>query len=293
MEEKKTKKEDKNNIKIREISSNFKKAMKMTPMCRKKKKSVLFLEPPKEFKLNNIKKTEISMKPKLLEQKIQSDILHSKTKKSKSKTKTDKNSTLSYLPPIKTKVVNINKHYFIPIITKFDPSKFMENVKKRSSYERIKTMENNKRIYYFNNNNKFQSAVTKKRKLTKTRSLNKSEIFNNSGTENGKEREKKREDKIKYNNNKENEIRKDEIEDKKSDNNENIEIKIERKKSDKKRISRENSSKIINNEINNDEKNNEDNMTNNKIIIHNHNKSADSGKKKYYNVFKKILCCFY
>ena len=293
MEEKKTKKEDKNNIKIREISSNFKKAMKMTPMCRKKKKSVLFLEPPKEFKLNNIKKTEISMKPKLLEQKIQSDILHSKTKKSKSKTKTDKNSTLSYLPPIKTKVVNINKHYFIPIITKFDPSKFMENVKKRSSYERIKTMENNKRIYYFNNNNKFQSAVTKKRKLTKTRSLNKSEIFNNSGTENGKEREKKKEDKKKNKNNKKKKIRKEKIKDKKSDNNENIEIKIERKKSDKKRISRENSSKIINNEINNDEKNNEDNIKNNKIIIHNHNKSADSGKKKYYNVFKKILCCFY
>ena len=42
MEEKKTKKEDKNNIKIREISSNFKKAMKMTPMCRKKKKKVYY-----------------------------------------------------------------------------------------------------------------------------------------------------------------------------------------------------------------------------------------------------------
>ena len=149
-----------NSIKILDIKSNFKKARKISPSNfaeqGKKKKSVVFLEPPKELKYPNIKKTQIMGNPnKIFTPNFQTEIGHSKRRKSKnnvksSKVKSARNHSIKKLPTQKTKVVNINKHYYIPIITQFDTStvisKKNENhskKKKENSYSRINTRERN------------------------------------------------------------------------------------------------------------------------------------------------------
>ena len=305
-EKEKSKIEDNNNIEIKEITGNFKKARKIDlfkpPDLRKRKKSVMFLEAPKAFKLNNIKKTtEIIMNPNELQKKLQSEIFHSRTKKSRNKSKTDKNSTVGILPPIKTKVVNINKHYYIPIFSKFDPTAFLENVKKRPSYERIRTMENDKKIEFnkIKKKSKFSTTLCINKKLKKPENLFKEDISEIENGENGSEKE----DDIKIKrNNKKNKVNKTqkieeekekEKEDKKIDDNENKEVKMEMDKKEENRTEKENKD--------NSEKckNNEDNMTNNRVIIYIQNKSANNEKeieeekKKKTSTIKKLLCCLY
>ena len=156
-----------NSIKILDIKSNFKKARKITPsnfaeQC-KKKKSVVFLEPPKELKSPNIKKTQIIRTTnKIFTPNFQTEIGHSKRRKSKnnvkpSKVKSARNHTIKKLPTQKAKVVNINKHYYIPIITQFDTSTVIstknENQskkKKENNNSRMNTSERNIRKIDFN-----------------------------------------------------------------------------------------------------------------------------------------------
>ena len=156
-----------NSIKIIDIKSNFKKARKVSPSNfaehGKKKKSVVFLEPPKELKSPNIKKTQIIKNTnKIFTPDFQTEIGHSKRRKSKnnvkpSKVKSARNHTIKKLPTQKTKVVNINKHYFIPIITQFDTSTVIstknENQskkKKENNNSKINTSERNIRKIDFN-----------------------------------------------------------------------------------------------------------------------------------------------
>ena len=305
-EKEKPKEEDNKSIDIKEITSNFKKARKMNlfkpPDLRKRKKSVMFLEAPKELKLNNIKKTEIIMNPNVLQQKLQSEILHSKTKKSKNKLKTDKNCTTGILPPIKTKVLNINKHFYIPIFSKFDPTAFLENVKKRPSFERIRTLENDPKIEFNNikKTNKFSTTLCIK-KLKNSENIfkeNNNEIENGKIGENGENDKEKEDDvKIKINNKKnkankskkkekekekkkekekedKKEDKKDKKEDKKIDDNGNKEIKMDIYKKEENQMEKENKDNLENCI------NNEDKMTNNRVIIHIQNKSADNREKK-------------
>ena len=207
--------DDRKSIKLRDITSNFKKAIKMTPLkpteYGKKKKSVMFFEPSKEFKMHNIKKTQISMKPQIIEQQLKTDIIQGQRKKKiekmksdrKSERKSERNTTFRQLPQLKTKVVNINKHYFIPIITRFDPTTFISNnknplnPKKRSSFKRLNTVDKKaKNKVEFNDKNteikvrkKKNSGnvllnynnlniLNKKKSLKKSKSLNKSSIIN-------------------------------------------------------------------------------------------------------------------
>lgn len=135
------KKRDKT-IKFLDIrSSNFKKAKKVSPLrdsvySSKKKKNVVFLQSEKELRNSNLKKTQIPTKPHMiLEQEFKTQIMTPKKRKNKnnilsmSKISSNKNKNIIKLPALKTKVVNINKHYFIPIITKIAPSTFISNKK--------------------------------------------------------------------------------------------------------------------------------------------------------------------
>lgn len=225
--------ENRKSIKLKDISSNFKKAIKMTPLkpseYEKKKKSVMFFEPSKEFKIPNIKKTQICMKPQIIEQQLKTDIIQGQRKKKiekvksdrkseskserkserksgrKSERKSERNITFRQLPQLKTKVVNINKHYFIPIITKFDPTTFISSnknplnplKKKRSSFKRLNTVDKKaKNKVEFNDSNneikvrkkknsgKFQlnynnlNILNNKNSIKKSKSLNRSSIIN-------------------------------------------------------------------------------------------------------------------
>ena len=169
-------------IKLIDIKSNFKKVNKITPSKEvaeygKKKKSVVFLDPPKVLKSPNIKKTQIIKTPHHTihnnNQKNKNTpnfntVIghHSKRRKSKInlksyKIKSDRNHSFKKMASLKTKVVNINKHYFIPIITQLDTSTFIshKNDNKTSSkknvsiYKRVNTLNKNiRQIDNFNNN---------------------------------------------------------------------------------------------------------------------------------------------
>ena len=157
--------------KIRDIHSNFKNAKRLSPLKPpdvKKKKSVMFLEPPKEFNADKIKKTHI-VKNRKAPPNFQTQINFSKKRKSKNnlktiKIKSDRNNSFRKMPKLKTKVVNINKHYYMPIITKYNPS----------------TIISNKKENVINNKNNIPNYKNYKRMNTTERNIKKTEEFNNN-----------------------------------------------------------------------------------------------------------------
>ena len=298
----------KNSVKIREIQTNFKNVRKVSyskeSECVKKEKRVMFLEPPKEIKKRNLKKTQIITFPKLFEQKLQTEIEHSLSKKKRNKIRKPSlkrsRTTNSFikLPVLKTKVVNINTHFFMPVINKFQPRTYifgnnpLKGQKKKMKYKRNNTFEKdalNKKTEEVNSNIKKIKSPNKKER--------KKEILRKNTEENGRRYENKidsnknniipYEHDIKYNENNPN----PETESKKmksitlGENTFNTGINENNKEEDIKEI---NDSNKINEK--------DDNLTN-KSNVHKKNNSVDvknlkkEKKNMNCNIFKKIFCC--
>ena len=158
-----------NIIKIKEINTHFKNAKRLSPLKfqpqLKKKKSVMFLEPTKHFQAETIKKTNIIKSSNNVLEPFGTQISNrSKKRKSKNNIKTVKvkHEKNRKMPKLKTKVVNINKHYYMPIIAKYEPSTIISNNKDNNllksksnlkSYKRLKTEDKNmNKIEGFNSN---------------------------------------------------------------------------------------------------------------------------------------------
>ena len=177
-----------NLIKIKDIQTNFKNAKRLSPLKNqpllKKKKSVMFLEPSKHFraetiKKNNIIKTNIIKSTNnLIEQTFKTEISNRpKTKKSKNNIKTVKvKHEKKKMPKLKTKVVNINKHYYMPIIAKYEPSTLVSNNndnKKSKNYKRLKTSDKNfKATEDFNSNTIKKMDIKKYQKMKSDKNIN-------------------------------------------------------------------------------------------------------------------------
>ena len=278
-----------NSVKMREIQPNFKNARKVSFSKNseyvKKEKRVMFLEPPKEIKTRDMKKTQVIMNPKLLEQKLQTEIEQAINKKNRKKfrkpslKKSHTTNGFFKMPILKTKVVNINTHFFIPVINHFQPRTFitsnnpLKGQKKSMKYKRNSTFEKDalKRKSEDLNNNIKKIKISDKKERKK-------DILKRNTEENGKRLEEKidsnknniipYDNQIKYKeNNPESEMKKMRSMSK-CENTFNTAINENNKEEDIKEI-------IDSNKIN--EK--EDNLTN-KIDVHKKNNSVDVKKEK-------------
>lgn len=215
-------------IKFLEIKSNFKKARKISPTKNidnvKNKKSVVFLEPPKGLKPPNLKKTQILRNPnphKIISRNFNTQIGLPKKKKSKNnnkalKSKGSKLRNSLKLPSQKSKFVTINKHYFIPIITQFDSSTYinknenaLKNIKKNENNNYSKITTNPEKLFKkIDLNNKIKKIEIKQNNNNlkpKKIMRNYTQIDNNNDTENNKNNYNDNNDNIlkekKFNNN--------------------------------------------------------------------------------------------
>ena len=196
-------------IKFLEIKSNFKKARKISPSKNidnvKNKKSVVFLEPPKGLKRPNLKKTQTLRNPnphKIISRNFNTEIGYPKKKKSKNnnkalKSKGSKLRNSLKLPSQKSKFVTINKHYFIPIITQFDSSTYinknenaLKNIKKNENNNYSKITTNPEKLFKkIDLNNKIKNIEIKQNNNNlkpKKIMRNYTQIDNNNDTENNK-----------------------------------------------------------------------------------------------------------
>jgi hypothetical protein len=294
-------------VKIREIQPNFKNARKVSyskdSECVKREKRVMFLEPPKEIKTRNMKKTQVIMNPKFLEQKLHTEIEQAISKKKRKKVrnpslkKCHTSNSFIKMPALKTKVVNINTHFFMPVIGNFQPRTFvtknnpLKGQQKKMKYKRNNTFEKN----VLNKNSEELNNIIKKTKSNKKES--KKEILRKNTKENGRRNENKFGSNqnniipyvhdIKYNENNPN----PETESKKmksitlGENTFNTGINENNKEEDIKEI---NDSNKINEK--------DDNLTN-KSNVHKKNNSVDvknlkkEKKNMNCNIFKKLFCC--
>lgn len=315
MEEKPDLSKLRNSMKFKDINSKFRNITKISFSKKSeavpKKKKVMFLE-PKEIKSRKMKKTEIILSPKLLEEKFKTEIENMDKNDFKKKLKADKlrkchsiNNNTVKMPELKSKIVNTT-HYYIPMLG--------NNLTKTS----------------INNNNLTKTSISKNNSLNFNKScinLKKVKTFDNS-------RNKKSMEKLDNKYNMKKKKKNDKKENKKGINSKNSEknIKYEKKEENikikqilednhhkfnlnnntgslvkKRSLSKcENSSNTCINENkdeeNNEEikeqindKNNNDNLTN-KANEHKHNNSVDSSKKEKKNndnIFKKFFCCLY
>ena len=292
-------------VKIREIQPNFKNARKVTyskdSESVKKEKRVMFLEPPKEIKTRNMKKTQVIMNPKLLKQKLHTEIEQAISKKSRKKNrmqslkKSHTTNSFIKMPALKTKVVNIKTHFFIPVINQFQPKTFvtknnpLKGTKNKMKYKRKYTFEKdalNKNSEELNNNIKKLEISIKKE--------SKKEILRKNTEENGRSYENK-------NDSNKNNIMPYDHNIKYNEKNPNPESEIKKMKSISKcentsntginEINKEEDIKVINdsNKING----NEDKLSD-KSNVHKKNNSVDAKKEKKKmngNIFKRFFCC--
>ena len=289
-----------NSVKIREIQSNFKNAKRVSiskdSEFAKREKRVMFLEPPKEIKTRNMKKTQVILNPKLLEEKLHTEIEQAISKKRKKKVKrpslkkTHSSNNVTKMPVLKTKVVNINTHFFIPVVNKFrtrtvvtknNPLMDQNNDMK---YKRNSTFEKNelKRKSEELNNNIKRIKINDKNESIK-------DILKKNTEENGRKYENP------YGSNKNNKIPYDHHSRINVNNPEN-EVKKMRSSSkcDSNTGINENN-KEENIKINDSNKINEkdDNLTD-KIDVHRKNNSVDAKKEKKNmddSILKKLFCC--
>jgi hypothetical protein len=291
-------------VKIREIQPNFKNARKVSyskdSECVKREKRVMFLEPPKEIKTRKLKKTQVIINPKFLEEKLHTEIEQAISKKKRKKNrnpslkKCHTSNSFIKMPALKTKVVNINTHFFIPVIGNFQPRTFvtknnpLKGEHKKMKYKRNNTFEKN----VLNKNSEELNNIIKKTKSNKKES--KKEILRKNTKENGRRNENKFGSNqnniipyvhdIKYNENNpnpESEMKK--IENiSKFENTSNTGINENNKEKNIKEI---NDSKKINEK--------DDNLTD-KSNVHKKNNSVNVKKEKKNmngNFLKKFFCC--
>ena len=291
-----------NSVKIREIQSNFKNAKRVSisreSECPKREKRVMFLEPPKEIKMRNMKKTEVILNPNLLKEQLHTEIEQAINKKKKKKKrvslkKTHSSNNIIKMPVLKTKVVNINTHFYLPLVHSFKPKTLimknnpLKGQKDELKLKRNRTFEKNvlkRKPEELDDNIKKININSKKE--------SKKDIVKRNTEENGRLYENPYAEKkinkipidnhIRYNvNNPENEMKKMRS-NSKGENTSNTGINENNKEEDIK-------------EINDDNKVNEndDNLTD-KINIHKKNNSVDAKKEKKNmndSYIKKLFCC--
>ena len=308
MEEEKRKNilKTRNSVKIREIQSNFKNAKRVSisreSECPKKEKRVMFLEPPKEMRMRNNKKTQVILNPNLIKEKLHTEIEQAISKKKKKKKrislkKTHSSNNLIKMPVLKTKVVNINTHFYLPLIHSFKPKTFimkdnpLKGQKDELKLKRNSTFEKNqlKRKSEELNDNikkiKINSKKESKRDIVKRNTEENGRLYENPYAE-------KKISKIpidhnsRYNlNNPENEMKKMRSTSK-GEITSNTGINENNKEEDIKEINDNNNN---NNKVNE----NDDNLTD-KINLHKKKNSADAKKEKKNmndSYIKKIFCC--
>ena len=319
-------------MKLLDAHSNFKKVRKLTPLreqeIEKKKKCVVFFEAPKEFKTPNIKKTQIikNHKPKEIDSNFQTQIGNPSSKKkkgkSKKKSKIKSERTRHKMPTLKAKVININRHYFIPIITKFTPSTYIAN--KNEQLEKQKKLFAFKRVHTIETKIRKIDDIENKEDLDEKTEVNDNIISNKKDSKSKNTSESKSQQKNKkitlenkpfimdndsninksqqnnnhnYNQEEEKIIKKKEIKDFSHDEGEN-KSRDELKKINKIKTYNDNNNfeepRILkdNNKNNKNKEKDEDNLTYNS---HKKNNSVDSSKKNENNKWniKNLFCCLF
>ena len=291
-----------NSVKIREIQSNFKNAKRVSisreSECPKREKRVMFLEPPKEIKMRNMKKTEVILNPNLLKEQLHTEIDQAISKKKKKKKrmslkKTHSSNNIVKMPVLKTKVVNINTHFYLPLLHSFKPKTLimknnpLKGQKDELKLKRNRTFEKNvlkKKPEELDDNIqkiKINSKKESKKDIVKRNTEENGRLYENPYAEN-KISKIPIDPHSRYNvNNPENEMKKMRS-NSKGENTSNTGINENNKEEDIK-------------EINDDNKVNEndDNLTD-KINIHKKNNSVDAKKEKKNmndSYIKKLFCC--
>ena len=293
-----------NSVKIREIQTNFKNAKRVSisreSECPKKEKRVMFLEPPKEIKTRNMKKTQVILNPNILKENLKTEIEQAISKKKKKKKrvslrKTNSSNNLIKMPVLKTKVVNISTHFFIPvihnykpnaIITKNNPLKGQQNdprLKRNSTFEKNELKRKSEELEENIKKIKINDKKESKKDIVKRNTEENGRLYENPYGPN--KTSKIPHDHNRYNaNNPESEMKKMRSLSK-CENTSNTRINENNKEEDIKEIN-------DNNQVNENE--NDDNLTD-KINIHKKNNSVDAKKEKKNmndSFIKKFFCCF-
>jgi hypothetical protein len=304
MEEEKRKNilKTRNSVKIREIQSNFKNAKRVSisreSECPKREKRVMFLEPPKEMRMRNNKKTQVILNPNLLKEQLHTEIEQAISKKKKKKKrislkKTHSSNNIIKMPVLKTKVVNINTHFYLPLVHSFKPKTLiMKNNPLKGQKDELKLKRNStfdknllKRKSEELNDNirkiKINSKKESKKDIVKRNTEENGRLYENPYAEN-KINQIPIDPHSRYNvKNPENEMKKMRS-NSKGENTSNTGINEINKEEDIKEIN-------DNNKINE----NDDNLTD-KINIHKKNNSVDAKKEKKNmndSYIKKLFCC--
>lgn len=289
-----------NSVKIREIQPNFKNARRVSiskqSECGKREKRVMFLEPPKEIKTRNMKKTQVITNPNLLKEQLHTEIEQAISKKKKKKRPSVKkhhsSMNLIKMPVLKSKVVNINTHFFIPVIHNY---KSKTIITKNNPLKGNKKDMDLKRNVTFDKNelNRKSQELTNNIKNVKIsdRKESKKDILKKNTEENGRRYENpyasNKISKIPYDHsrynvyNPENEMKKMRSTSK-NENTYNTGINENNKEED-----------IKENNDNNEVNEKDDNLTD-KINLKKKNNSVDSKKEKKSmndSFIKKIFCC--
>jgi hypothetical protein len=304
MEEEKRKNilKTRNSVKIREIQSNFKNAKRVSisreSECPKREKRVMFLEPPKEIKMRNMKKTEVIVNPNLLKEQLHTEIEQAIIKKKKKKKrislkKTHSSNNIVKMPVLKTKVVNINTHFYLPLVHSFKPKTLiMKNnplkeqkdelkLKRNSTFDKNRLKRKSDELDDNIKKIKINSKKESKKDIVKRNTEENGRLYENPYAEN-KINQIPIDPHSRYNvKNPENEMKKMRS-NSKGENTSNTGINEINKEEDIKEIN-------DNNKINESD----DNLTA-KINIHKKNNSVDAKKEKKNmndSYIKKLFCC--
>ena len=304
MEEEKRKNilKTRNSVKIREIQSNFKNAKRVSisreSECPKREKRVMFLEPPKEMRMRNNKKTQVILNPNLLKEQLHTEIEQAISKKKKKKKrislkKTHSSNNIIKMPVLKTKVVNINTHFYLPLVHSFKPKTLiMKNnplkeqkdelkLKRNSTFDKNRLKRKSDELDDNIKKIKINSKKESKKDIVKRNTEENGRLYENPYAEN-KINQIPIDSHSRYNvKNPENEMKKMRS-NSKGENTSNTGINEINKEEDIKEIN-------DNNKINE----NDDNLTD-KINIHKKNNSVDAKKEKKNmndSYIKKLFCC--
>lgn len=247
-----------------------------------------------------MKKTQVILNPNILKENLKTEIEQAISKKKKKKKrvslrKTNSSNNLIKMPVLKTKVVNISTHFFIPvihnykqntIITKNNPLKGQQNdprLKRNSTFEKNELKRKSEELEENIKKIKINDKKESKKDIVKRNTEENGRLYENPYGPN--KTSKIPHDHNRYNaNNPESEMKKMRSLSK-CENTSNTRINENNKEEDIKEIN-------DNNQVNENE--NDDNLTD-KINIHKKNNSVDAKKEKKNmndSFIKKFFCCF-
>lgn len=312
MEEKPDLSKLRNSMKFKDINSKFRNITKISFSKKSeavpKKKKVMFLE-PKEIKSRKMKKTEIILSPKLLEEKFKTEIENMDKNDFKKKLKADKlrkchsiNNNTVKMPELKSKIVNTT-HYYIPMLgNNLTKTSINNNNLTKTSISKNNSLNFNKSCINLKKVKTFDNTPDKKNmeKFENKYNIKNIEIYDKKENKKGINNKNDNEKNIKYEKIKKSKTSKNTIEEKNNNLslNNNFGSGIKRRSLSKCEISCNtgiNENKDEQNKENNNDKNIDRSLTN-KESGHKHNNSVNSSNKenkKKDNFFKKFLCCLY